>query len=218
MPLLAEQLELAPGELALRLLTRALDDLNDCHQQQQQQQHHQLIVPFNYSLDDMSSSSSSSLSSWSIMDTSSAEAAAATAASKFSSLATRGQLCDSSSSGHTSTTAAYHITSRDSNEKIDTTTTTTTTKTPAQTPTADFHIDYYYHTCLVDVFMRTFARNVADKCTIASHALRIMPDNAELVKLRVNYGVRVHGTAKTLQTLFDHLSVHAIDDEHLWIL
>lgn len=79
-------------------------------------------------------------------------------------------------------------------------------------------IDYYYHNCLVDVLFKLYAKNLNDKYLLAKHLANLMPDSVELIKLLVSFSSKLNGTQKSLQILYDHLTVHSIDDEHLWIL
>jgi hypothetical protein len=78
--------------------------------------------------------------------------------------------------------------------------------------------DYYYHNCLADILVRLYGRNLSDKYALTSYMVALMPKNVELVKLFVNYGVKLNGTRKCLQTFYDHLTINSIDMEHLWLL
>ena len=79
-------------------------------------------------------------------------------------------------------------------------------------------IDYYYHNCLVDVLLKLYGKNLNDKYLLAKYLLNLMPDSVELIKLLVNFSTKLNGIQKTLQILYDHLTVNSLDDEHLWIL
>lgn len=82
----------------------------------------------------------------------------------------------------------------------------------------DNQIDYYYHNCVIDILVKLYGRTLSDKFTLTSFLVGLMPKNVELIKMHVNYSIKLNGTQKTLQIFYDHLTVNSIDLEHLWIL
>lgn len=79
-------------------------------------------------------------------------------------------------------------------------------------------LDFFYHNCLIDLLIKLFARTLSDKFLLTNHLVGLMPKNVDLVKLNVNYSMKLNGINKTLQIFYDHLSINSIDIEHLWIL
>ncbi len=78
--------------------------------------------------------------------------------------------------------------------------------------------DYYYYNCLVDLWLRLYTRNQAERCQLAKCLMDLMPHNLHVIRLFVNSGSKWQGIKATLQTLFDHLVQHAISNEQIWIL
>jgi hypothetical protein len=88
---------------------------------------------------------------------------------------------------------------------------------------ADFNVDsvernYFYQNCIVDLLLRLYGRTVSNKYSICRLLVDMMPFNGEIIKLMVHFSSKINSLKQTLQTLYDHLSIHSIGDEHLWIL
>lgn len=87
---------------------------------------------------------------------------------------------------------------------------------------------YYYHNCVVDLVLKLFFNNTEteenandkEKLTLIGHLLggHLMPHNGDLLKRQVTLSVKVNGSRAAMQSLYDHLSIHSCDSEHLWIL
>jgi hypothetical protein len=94
--------------------------------------------------------------------------------------------------------------------------TVTSTASASSAASVDF---FYYQNCVVDVLLRLFARNVGDKFALCKYLMEdLMPTNSNLIKMFVAYSTKFNGLHKTLQSVYDHLTVNAIDSPHLWVL
>jgi hypothetical protein len=80
------------------------------------------------------------------------------------------------------------------------------------------HHDYYYHNCLVDLWLRLFTRTINDKYLLVKFLIELMPLNTELIKIFINYGTKINGAKITLQLAYNHLILNSIDNENIWIL
>ncbi len=88
-------------------------------------------------------------------------------------------------------------------------------RTKNQENKSHIEIDYFYHNCLINALFKLYAKNLSEKFLLAKHLSQLMPYNTDLIKMMVNFGKKIDGTAKTLQTLYDHLCVHSVENEHL---
>jgi hypothetical protein len=57
-----------------------------------------------------------------------------------------------------------------------------------------------------------------DKFNLLKHILKIIPQNVELIKWFMNYYPKELGIKHALQVLFDHLNIHSIRNDNLWLL
>lgn len=78
--------------------------------------------------------------------------------------------------------------------------------------------DYYYYNCLVDLWLRLYTRTAHEKCQLIRFLMELMPYNADTIRLYINYGTKALGVKATLQFVYDHLNLHSITSETLWIL
>ncbi len=78
--------------------------------------------------------------------------------------------------------------------------------------------DYYYHNCLIDLWIKLFTRSLSDKYSLVKYLIDLMPLNLDLIRLFINYGTKLNGSKVTLQLVYDHLIVNSIDNEYIWIL
>lgn len=78
--------------------------------------------------------------------------------------------------------------------------------------------DYYYHNCLIDLWLKLFSKNINEKYLLSKCILDLIPLNQDLIKLFVNYSIKLNGSKSTLQFVFNHLNVNSIDCDYLWIL
>ena len=78
--------------------------------------------------------------------------------------------------------------------------------------------DYYYHNCLIDLWIKLFTRSLSDKYLLVKYLIDLMPLNFDLIRLFINYGTKLNGTKVTLQLVYDHLIMNSIDNEYIWIL
>lgn len=79
-----------------------------------------------------------------------------------------------------------------------------------------FH--YHHHNSLIDVCLKLFAKTASEKYQLSKELVSLMPFNAHLLKLHAGLECKVNGPKSALLSLHDHLSLHQIDNEHLWIL
>lgn len=78
--------------------------------------------------------------------------------------------------------------------------------------------DYYYVNCLVELWFRLYTRNVQEKWQLAKLLMQLMPHNLHVVRLYVGASVKCVGAKTTLQVVYDHLNLHSISNEDIWIL
>lgn len=82
----------------------------------------------------------------------------------------------------------------------------------------------YYQNCIIEFVLRLFGGshsrtgNFNERLSLVRLLLELAPTNGELVKQFTWLSHKVNGLQKTVQLLYDHLSINTIDNEHLWIL
>lgn len=79
-------------------------------------------------------------------------------------------------------------------------------------------LDYYYQNCLIDLWLKLFCKNLNEKYLFSKFLLELIPFNQDLIKLFVNYSLKLNGSKSTLQFVYNHLSMNSIDCDYLWIL
>ncbi len=77
---------------------------------------------------------------------------------------------------------------------------------------------FYYHNCLADCLFKLFTKNIHDKFILCTLLLDLMPTNSDVIKQFVSLSLKVNSQQRTLQLFYDHLNIHSICDENLWIL
>ncbi len=78
---------------------------------------------------------------------------------------------------------------------------------------------YYYNNCVVEVLLKVFAKNIGEKFALLKYLTEdLMPTNSNLIRMFAAYSVKLYGLHQTLQSLYDHLTINSIDNQHLWVL
>lgn len=75
----------------------------------------------------------------------------------------------------------------------------------------------YYQLTIVEALLKLY-KFPRDKFNFLKYLLKIIPQNVELIKWYMNYYPKELNTKHALQALFDHLNIHSIKNDNLWIL
>lgn len=115
--------------------------------------------------------------------------------------------CDNNviKNGHVATTDLYYSNNFDSRDE---------NLTANQTASKD----YYYHNCLVDLWMKLYTRTALDRTLLAKYLMGKMPLNTSVIRLFVHNATKTRGVKVTLQTVYDHLTLNLVNNESVWIL
>ena len=74
----------------------------------------------------------------------------------------------------------------------------------------------YYQVTIAEILVK-LCRSNKDKYQLIKQLLDIMPDNVELLKWFVNYCKQENTTNKAVQLVYDHLTIHSIKNDTLWL-
>jgi len=78
--------------------------------------------------------------------------------------------------------------------------------------------DFYYHNCLVDLWMKMYTKTASERATFTKHLMIKMPLNVSVMRLFVHNATKSLGVKVTLQTMYDHLTLNLVNNESIWIL
>ena len=70
---------------------------------------------------------------------------------------------------------------------------------------------------LAEILLK-MCRTNKDKYLLMKHLLDIIPSNVELVKWFMNYCGKENQTKRAVQLIYDHLTIHCIKNDSLWLL